>query len=183
MKYVSETGRHRDIIIHQMEKHFGTLDGLNGIDIGFGGDPILPNSICMDQREPYTTNVIQTQVQNLYGDARDLYWFKDGVMDYVYSAHVLEDFPEDETEDVFREWVRLVRPGGLLILDLPNERKYRQVCASRGYRSNPRHQIEDMSLDYILKRFWVINYLECRYTQEDLPPDGYSFLVIFEKVA
>jgi len=150
MKYVSETGRHRDIIIHHIEKHFSSLDKLNGIDIGFGGDPILPNAICMDQFEKYTSNVIQTSVQNLYGDAGDMHWFKDMSMDYVYSAHVLEDFPEDQILSTFVEWFRLVRVGGLLILDLPNEMKYRAVCKERGYRSNPRHKILNMNPDYII---------------------------------
>ncbi len=181
MKYVSETGRHREIIIHQIEKYFGTLEKLNGIDIGFGGDPILPNSICMDQYEKYTTNVIQTANQNLYGDATNLFWFKDNCLDYVYSAHVLEDFDPSKTYNVFSEWLRIVKQNGLLILDLPNEKKYREVCASRGYRSNPRHQILDMSIDYMKELTKDFN-IELIHTQDELPPDGYSFLMIWRKL-
>ena len=181
MKYVSETGRHREIIIHQIEKYFGTLDKLNGIDIGFGGDPILPNSICMDQEEKYTTNVIQTSNQNLFGDARNLYWFRDNCMDYVYSAHVLEDFDPFETLAVFIEWLRIVKKGGLLILDLPNEKNYREVCKQRGYRSNPRHQILDMSIEYMKELTKEFN-IELIFEQDKLPPDNYSFLMIWKKI-
>ena len=178
MKYISETGRARELIIHRLEGYFGTLDGLNGIDIGFGGDPLLPNSICMDMPQKYTSNVIETSVQNLYGDCRDMYWFKDGCLDYVYSSHVLEDFLE--TEAILTEWARIVRPGGLLILNLPNEKKYRAVCQSRGYRSNPRHQILEMNPEYVLKYAHRIN-LEPIALVEDLPPDYYSFLLVLKK--
>lgn len=181
MKYTSETGRHREIIIHQIEKYFGTLDCLNGIDIGFGGDPILQNAICMDLKEKYTINLIQTSQQNLYGDARNLYWFKDSCMDYVYSSHVLEDFDPIETKSVFLEWLRIVKRDGLLILDLPNERNYRGVCESRGYRSNPRHQILNMSIEYMIEL--TKNFgLQLIYSQDQLPPDGYSFLMIWRKL-
>jgi predicted SAM-dependent methyltransferase len=181
MKYVSETGRHRSFIIAEMQKHFGTLEGLNGVDIGFGGDPVLPNSISMDMPEKYTTNVIQTGHQHLFGDCRNMYWFADGVMDYVYSSHVLEDLDETEIKSTFEEWTRILKPNGLLILNLPDEKKYRAVCAERGYRSNPRHKILDMSPSYVVCKVET----ETMYLSQiiyDLPPDGYSFLMIWRKM-
>jgi SAM-dependent methyltransferase len=181
-KYISETGRHRSITVQKIEKYFGSLSQLNGLDIGFGGDPLLINSICMDMPERYSINVIETAPQNLFGDCRNLYWFSDCCLDYVYSAHVLEDFLESEIKLILKEWVRIVKNGGLLILDLPNERKYRDVCKQRGYRSNPRHLIIDMSPNYILDktRDLEISLIDL---VEDLPPDNYSFLMIWKKLA
>lgn len=54
----------------------------NGIDIGYGGDPIIPSAITLDQLKPY--NWVGKAPQNLVGDCKDLYWFKDGVMDFCY---------------------------------------------------------------------------------------------------
>ena len=44
---------------------------------------------------------------SLVPKAKDLYWFRDGVLDYVYSSHLLEDYVD--TEAVLREWLRVLR--------------------------------------------------------------------------
>lgn len=181
MKYLSETSRHKYITIPFISQYFGELDCLNGIDIGFGGDTILPNTICMDLPKKYTTNVIQTSTQNLFGDCADMYWFKDNCMDYVYSSHVLEDFDEDSIDKVLNEWIRIIKHKGLLILDLPNEKNYRSICDARGYRSNPRHKIIDMSVEYMIEKTKHLN-LKLIYSYDKLPPDNYSFLMIWCKL-
>src|ERR1700720_2698368 len=90
----SETSRHRALL----EKFCIGY----GIDIGFGGDPITPKALRMDLPSPYTA-VGSAPVQ-LGGDCRNLRWLRDGVLDYVYSSHVLEDFPESETFPILQEW-------------------------------------------------------------------------------
>ena len=73
-----------------------------GLDLGFGGDPITPSAIRMDMPTPYAYTGEYT-VQ-LGGKAEDLYWFRDGVLDFVYNSHLLEDYVD--TESVLREWLR-----------------------------------------------------------------------------
>jgi len=46
--------------------------------------------------------------------------FADFTFDIVYSSHVLEHFSRGEWKDVLKEWVRLVKPKGKIILNLPN---------------------------------------------------------------
>lgn len=43
----------------------------------------------------------------------------DGHADSAYAIHVLEHFYRWETEDVLKEWVRLLKPGGRLIIEVP----------------------------------------------------------------
>ena len=43
----------------------------------------------------------------------------DGHADSAYAIHVLEHFHRYETEDVLREWVRILKPGGKLIVEVP----------------------------------------------------------------
>lgn len=44
----------------------------------------------------------------------------DGCADTLMAIHVFEHFYRWEVESVLREWRRLLRPGGALILELPN---------------------------------------------------------------
>lgn len=44
----------------------------------------------------------------------------DGVADTVMAIHVFEHFVRWEADDVLKEWKRVLKPGGLLILELPN---------------------------------------------------------------
>lgn len=48
------------------------------------------------------------------------YPFKDERFDFVFSSHVLEDFAPHVIQIVFDEWLRLVKPGGYLILLVPD---------------------------------------------------------------
>lgn len=44
----------------------------------------------------------------------------DGCADTVMAIHVFEHFYRWEIEGVIKEWARLLKPGGSLILELPN---------------------------------------------------------------
>ena len=116
-----------------------------GLDLGFGGDAITTHAIRMDMPRPYT-HVGEMPVQ-LGGDARSLYWFRDGVLDFVYSSHLLEDFTD--TESVLREWLRVIKAGGRLILYCPDEQAFRRRCAATGQPYNPGHQQPDFSLSFV----------------------------------
>src|SRR5262249_45819253 len=114
----------------------------NGVDIGFGGDPITASAVRVDYPRPYTS-VGHYPVQ-LGGDATHLQWFADGVLDYVYSSHLLEDF--ENTKSVLLEWLRVLKPGGRLILFCPDQAAYEKHCASIGEGTNPHHKHPDFSL-------------------------------------
>src|SRR5690349_8502234 len=92
-RYLSATAKHRDLVAPHCVGY--------GIDIGFGGDAVSASAIRVDLPTPYAD--VGDQPVQLGGDARDLYWFRADVLDYVYSSHVLEDFPESETGPVMRE--------------------------------------------------------------------------------
>lgn len=47
----------------------------------------------------------------------------DGCADEVMAIHLVEHFYEWELPAVFSEWARVLRPGGLLVLELPDLRR------------------------------------------------------------
>jgi predicted SAM-dependent methyltransferase len=86
-----------------------------GIDIGCGSDRITPNAIGVD---------LAPSAQ-LVGDAIDLYWFRDNVLDFVFSSHCLEDIVD--TKRALKEWCRVIKPGGHLVLYLPHKHYYPNI--------------------------------------------------------
>jgi ADP-heptose:LPS heptosyltransferase/SAM-dependent methyltransferase len=150
----------------------------NGLDIGYGGDPVVPTAITIDQPPPYTPH-LGSHPQNLRGDGANLYWFKDDAFDYIYSSHLIEDFAE--TGPVLKEWVRVLKPGGYMVLVAPVERIYREHCSRTGQEYNTNHKILEMSAPYILSQLdkLAIPYrIEKRF---DLI-NTYSFLLVIEKI-
>jgi len=147
-----------------------------GLDLGFGGDPIREQSIRVDAPQPYAYTG-NASVQ-LGGDATNLYWFQDGVLDYVYSSHLLEDFPDTET--VLREWLRVLRPGGNLVIFCPDEQIYRAHCQSTGQTYNENHRHADFSLPKvrdILRRIGGVKFIH-----ENPLVDAYSWELVAQKV-
>jgi len=46
--------------------------------------------------------------------------FDNDEFDLVFSSHVLEHFPRAKWQSVLHEWMRIVKPGGDIMLSLPN---------------------------------------------------------------
>ncbi len=53
-------------------------------------------------------------------DLHDLSCFPDGYADEILSVHVVEHFWRWEVSDILREWVRVLKPGGRMIIECPN---------------------------------------------------------------
>lgn len=79
------------------------------------GDKILPGYINVDvaqERAGHQPDVI--------ADIRELDCFNSNYADEILAVHVVEHFWRWEVVDVLREWVRVLKPGGKLILECPN---------------------------------------------------------------
>jgi len=94
-------------------KHF-TPDELRllegeGIDIGCGLDPILPNARRFDLDE---------------GDANRIGDFVHDQFEFVFSSHCLEHMRD--VDAALLQWWGLVKPGGHLVFVVPDEDLYEQ---------------------------------------------------------
>jgi predicted SAM-dependent methyltransferase len=148
-----------------------------GLDLGFGGDAITPSAIRMDLPTPYAyTGDYPVQ---LGGKAEDLYWFRDGVLDFVYNSHLLEDYVD--TEVPLREWLRVLRPGGRLVIFCPDEQVYRKHCAATGQLYNTHHVHADFSLEKVKDHLKRIGGTRVIY--ENPLVDVYSWDLVCEKIS
>jgi len=80
-----------------------------GIDIGAGSDPI-------------SRDVRRFDVE--HGDANEILRYVDERFDFVFSAHCLEHMTDPAS--ALHAWFQLVKPGGHLILIVPDEDLYEQ---------------------------------------------------------
>ena len=81
------------------------------------GDKILPGYINVDvveSRGGFRTDVVC--------DLHRLTPFEDDSIDEILSVHVIEHFWRWEVLSVLTEWVRVLKPGGRMVLECPNLR-------------------------------------------------------------
>ena len=133
---MSETAKHREAFLPYCVG--------NGLDIGYGGDPITETAITLDQEHRYSHE--GNHPQNLVADAAVLSMFADDALDYVYSSHCIEDF--EDTAGVLREWLRIVKRRGYLCLLFPDERVYR----IKSKTCNVAHVHDDFGLQFVMDR-------------------------------
>lgn len=150
-----------------------------GLDIGYGGDPIVPHAICLDLPRPYTC--VGLAEQHLFGDCGELRWFADGALDWVFSSHLLEDFTYEDQVPIVREWARVLRKFGLLILYLPIEPVYAAHCARTGQPHNPGHKNADFCYETFKARV-LDQFPELDVVHQADYPDEYSFEVVLRRL-
>lgn len=84
-----------------------------GIDIGCGRVKCHPNALGVD--------VFPFKCVDVLAEARDLWMYKEGELDFVVASHALEHFPD--TKEVLKEWKRVLRKGGILGVAVPDGEK------------------------------------------------------------
>jgi SAM-dependent methyltransferase len=91
------------------------------------GEPIRLNLGCGDKIPPGYINVdvVSERAGNkpdFVTDIRSLKSIPDSFAEEVLAVHVVEHFWRWEVLDVIKEWCRVLKPGGKMILECPNLR-------------------------------------------------------------
>jgi len=150
-----------------------------GIDIGFGGSAITPTAITFDMPKSYGPN-FEGHKQILRGDCRSFPYICDEVFDYVYSSHLLEDFTYSELAQILREWRRILKPGGHLVTNCPDQQKFLSHCKKTGQPCNDAHKEQDFSLENFKNIVLNIGKWEEIYVN---PTAGaYSWYLVLKKI-
>lgn len=79
------------------------------------GDKILPGYVNVD-----VVASRRGQTPDVLCDLKDLSVFESNSADEILAVHVVEHFWRWEIEDTLREWVRVLKPGGQMVLECPN---------------------------------------------------------------
>lgn len=124
-----------------------------GIDIGCGHDPVTPNCALFDKEQ---------------GDAQDMSGFLPGAFDWVHSSHCLEHL--DRPDVALKQWWRLIRPGGHLIVTVPDVALYEKWEFPSRFNSDHKHHFCFASL---LDLFTTLE--GCQLVRIQLNDEGFDY--------
>ena len=102
-----------------------------GIDVGGGDDSLA----LYAELFPLIRNVVT--YDRAQGDAQKLANVDDASFDFLFSSHCLEHL--HDPAEALANWIRVVRPGGHLVVAVPDEDLYEQGAWPPTY--NPDHKV------------------------------------------
>ena len=131
------------------------------LDLGCGTNKCYPHFIGVDNGH-HAQFGMRIKPDVFVKDCAKLDLFASQSMDAVYSSHLLEHFEYEKVPGILKEWLRVVKPGGYLILYVPDEDEYPKVGDPH---ANPDHK-------------WNVNY---ERTAEAMREAGSWDLIDFQK--
>lgn len=148
----------------------------HGLDLGAGDFKVLPHVTSVDNCH-----------HNMFGydikpdikvdTCEKLSLFASQSMDFVFSSHLLEHI--EDYKGALREWWRVVKQGGYLILYLPHKKFYPNI-GQEGANSDHKHDFLPQDIISAMEeqtQGWDL--VECQDRNEDTE---YSMLLIFKKI-
>jgi len=118
--------------------------GNSNLDLGCGPTKVWGNFIGVDNGADGELFGVQMKPDMVVGTCERLPQFASGGIDCVFSSHLLEHIVDYKS--ALKEWWRLVRPGGTLILYLPHRELYPNIGQPG---SNPDHKHDFVNDDII----------------------------------
>lgn len=107
---VDELIRNRDILISYQQEQYSKSS--SGIRLNMGcGKNIIPNFINID---------FYQEEADLKLDLLDPLPYEDNSIEFITCHHVLEHLPVRSIKNVFTEWTRVLKPGGIIDIGVPD---------------------------------------------------------------
>jgi len=150
-----------------------------GLDLGCGPFKAFPHFIGVDNGHHAEEFGWKFKPDVSVNSCDDLSLFGDSSMDFVFSSHLLEHI--DDHILALKEWMRVLKDGGYLILYLPHKLFYPNIGE---YGANPDHKHDFMPQDIIDVMQSEVGYGWDLVLSEDRHEDNeYSFLQVYRKKA
>ena len=147
-----------------------------GLDVGAGTFRVLPHAITVDNCIDASLYGIPVSPDVKVKSADDLSVFASQSMDFVYSSHLLEHM--DDPEKALKEWWRVTKQAGRLVLYLPHEDLYPKVGETG---ANPDHK-HNLNEEKVIQWMSNVGFWDLEVCEKRDQDDEYSFLMIFKKL-
>ncbi len=168
--YPSETSKVRPLVTRFCLGH--------GCDIGFGGDKIMKEDcIGIDYAQPYA-HTGKDKVDIACDVMNEKIPVDDNTFDFVYTSHLIEDFKD--TTQALKDFIRILKSGGNLILVFPDQKVYGETCVKTGQPLNTHHIHKDMGLEFMHKRLQEIAGISYRVLFESNCEIDYNVVMVLE---
>lgn len=175
----SETSKARHLVAHYCCG--------NGVDIGSGGDPVVPHAIQIELSDEkfawYNSGHAPATPLQFRGDNafQDLP-FKDKTLDFVFSSHLLEDFTREQWKTILPEWVRVLKPGGFLVILVPDCERWNYAIKHKNQPPNCSHAFPEPHVGELSTYAPALGLLviEDRFTES--PPGDYGIMFVAQKL-
>jgi SAM-dependent methyltransferase len=143
----------------------------SGIDVGYGGgsrETVLESAHGIDKGSPGYDGVHLPYESN--------------TLDYVYNSHCLEHIPNDTLLSTLREWYRVLKVGGHLIICVPHQFLYekKRTLPSR-YNEDHKRFYTPASLMREIEEAYTPNSYRLRHLRDldtdfdySIPPEQHS---------
>lgn len=148
-----------------------------GLDLGCGPNKAYHHFIGVDNGHH---QIFGHQIKpDILADATDLSIFASGSLDFCFSSHFLEHIEYERVPAVLKEWLRVIKSSGHLVLYLPDSALYPTIGEPGG---NPDHKW-DPDYESVLK---AMRATECGWDLKDYQlrdqDDEYSGYYVFERL-
>ena len=157
---------------------FDLVPYMNGrvLDLGCGPRKVYPTAIGIDNRIDAKLFGIEVKPDIAVDTCETMPFLADGAADTIFSSHLLEhiaNFPA-----ALKEWWRILKPGGHLILYLPDEDEYPKVGEPG---ANPDHKW-NVNYDGVVAAMKAIGSWDLVEFEKRNKEQEYSLLFVFKKV-
>ena len=149
-----------------------------GLDIGCGAKKVWPHMVGLDNGMDSKLFGVEMHPDMRIKDAGRLTFFADASMECIFSSHLLEHLTDWQA--ALREWWRIVKPGGHLVLYLPHADLYPNI-GQPGANPDHKHDFRnDDIIDFCRLAFPDWSLLENQRRDQGFE---YSMLLVFRKEA
>lgn len=143
------------------------------LDIGAGPWKAWPHFTSVDNFDEWSGLDWRPDI---IADARSLHMLSSESWDAVFSSHLLEHI--EDTEAALREWWRVIKPRGYLVLYLPHRELYPNIGQPG---SNPDHKHDFLPSD-ITNIMKSVGSWDLVQNQKRGERDEYSFFQVYQKL-
>lgn len=151
-----------------------------GLDIGAGLYRTFPHFITVDNNiDAEIFHHPMPRPDILVEDGGKLDMLSDECMDFIFSSHMLEHVEEAKLVKTLREWMRVIKTDGFLVLYLPDADEYPKVGEEH---ANPDHKW-NVTYNGVME---LMHHTKCGYDLMDFQKRNegqeYSLYFVFKKV-
>jgi len=134
-----------------------------GVDLGCGMVKIHKNALGVD--------IYPHPCVDILGDCRDLWMFKNGELDFIVGAHILEHFPD--FIGVLKKYKEKLKVGGILGMAVPDGEIKKKYILKQGHKNNIGLETLKLVFEHILK----MEIIEARQVKKNNPNKFVALIV------